>query len=119
MKRDFKNATVYYFKWHAFLFKVVASMQGATQPLGLLPEEAHVIEYTGLRQCNSVTVGWQPVYQHEEAHYCIRATELPSHSTEAQLTPLRLNQCGLDARLKASTDFYITQCLDRSPNDYM
>ncbi|XP_075230815.1 neuron derived neurotrophic factor nord [Lycorma delicatula] len=103
---------------HVSGVEVVASMQGAVLPLGLLPEEAQVIEYVGLRQCNSVTIGWQPVPQQEGAHYCIRVTETPPHSAATHFVPSQSNQCGLDARLKTSTDFYITQCLDRSPNEY-
>lgn len=92
-------------------------MQGGTLP-SLLPEDAHVTEYVGLRQCNSVTIGWYPVPQQESIHYCIRATELPFHPSMGQVIPKIPNQCGLDARIRGSTDFYVVQCIERSVSDF-
>ncbi|XP_039287878.1 protein NDNF isoform X2 [Nilaparvata lugens] len=99
--------------------EVLATMHATSLPL--LPEQSRIMEYVGLRECDSVTVGWLPVPEpSDSAHYCVRATHLPpltpNHPVRANLHR-RANQCGLDLRLRSATDFAVTQCLDNSPND--
>ncbi|RZF38154.1 hypothetical protein LSTR_LSTR005515 [Laodelphax striatellus] len=102
--------------------EVLATIHKTSLPL--LPVQSKIMEYVGLRQCDSVTVGWLPVPEPHEAHYCVRATQLgpaAGASSSADRTRMksyrRVNQCGLDVRLRSSTDFAVTLCLDNSPID--
>uniref|UniRef100_A0A8D8YVR3 Protein NDNF n=1 Tax=Cacopsylla melanoneura TaxID=428564 RepID=A0A8D8YVR3_9HEMI len=84
-----------------------------------LPLNTKVKEYTSLRECDSVYVGWFPgPITSNMVRYCIKATELPKRIAWNITTfDSKPNQCGLDARLKKSSKEYsTTQCLYVTPH---
>lgn len=92
-------------------------MRGTSLPL--LPEELKVNEYTSLRRCNSVTVGWIPALddQGQPMRYCVSATLLTSTRRSEIDFRSRPNQCNLETRLKEEKDFSVRHCQDISAND--
>lgn len=74
-----------------------------------MPSEAQVYEYASLRGCDSVTVGWLPSPEPHASHYCLVVREGRLRELEGYRMP---NQCGLETRLKKSTDFAVKYCLN-------
>ncbi|XP_068082626.1 protein NDNF [Anabrus simplex] len=81
-------------------------------PLPLLPSSTQLHEYDSLRRCDSVTVGWVPSPE-PAVRYCILAREARPLDLE---TGRRPNQCGLEGRLRKSSDFVVRMCQQRQEN---
>ncbi|XP_017778877.1 PREDICTED: protein NDNF [Nicrophorus vespilloides] len=79
-------------------------------PLPDLPNKPIVKEYVSLRSCDSVTVGWLPSPGQKTSHYCLVIKE-----GKLRYGFKQTNQCGLENRLKKSTDFAAKYCKDIKP----
>ena len=55
-----------------------------------LPEESRVHEYSSLKTCDSVTVGWVPAPEPQAVRYCVSAAFISDLDTDFRPRP---NQC--------------------------
>lgn len=90
--------------------QIYASTRASSDlPLPKVPQDRHVQEYSSLRTCDSITIGWVPSPGPKTAHYCIVVKEGKITDVEGFRWP---NQCTLENRLRKSADFYVKYCLD-------
>ncbi|KAI5748607.1 hypothetical protein M8J76_000566 [Diaphorina citri] len=101
--------------------EVLATMRSrAMDTFPDLPQNTKVKEYTSLRECDSVFVGWYPgPTTSNMVRYCIKATEVPKRfAWNLTAFDSKPNQCGLDAALKKPSKAYSTmQCLYVTPHN--
>lgn len=95
------------------VYQVLATTRASLLPE--LPAEATVYEYSSLRTCDSVTVGWIPVLG-QTVRYCVSASPVSFIDLRGHFRPYP-NQCNLDNRLSTQFDFAVKQCQDVSAND--